>query len=403
MAHLLNKLFLLFFVTAYTVSCSTTGTKPQHIPQGLPNNINYSANQLEFVSQQTLGSLGQKWKQGNAVINIAHFGDSHIQPGWQVGPLRDMLQAVKGDAGRGMIFPYAMAKSYSQEDFTSQFTGKWKTSNSIHQPPKIPLGISGFVAKTKERQAQVTFSFKKPRLNPVNARILFRTDNGNYRLLVSNGSETQTVNLQSTGAEQFVDIKLGEIAKNLTLTIQTNDENAEFTLYGIALSNLNRSGVIYHNLGVGGAAYSALLQQALFARHLPLINADLVILDWGTNDLIYTNQIDSQLETTIRQTIRKVRTVNPHTAILLTSVQEANYRGRNITASAQYAALIRKIAKEERTLFYDWYAIAGKQNSINHWRSLGFASKDGIHLNGKGYRVRAKLLGEALLNALQSH
>lgn len=404
---LLHTLFLLA-ISISLVGCSNkesikpSAPTPTQTKAHWPNNINYSANQLEFANSKTLGSLAKKWKDPNSVISIAHFGDSHVQPGWQVGPLRDSLQAIRGNAGRGMIFPYSIAKTYSQEDYQSSFTGKWKTANSIQLIPKIPLGISGFVAKTSEKQAQINFRFKKSFASEhLNAKILFKVLNGSYELTLMSGQQRKTITVSSNSKTQTADFQLVEPNHNLTLTIQTNDDNAEFELHGIHLSNSNKSGVIYNNLGVGGAAYQALLQQKLFEEQFPILHADLVILDWGTNNIIYTNQIDEDLEWEIRQTIKKVREVNPNVAILLTSAQEATYKGHNITVSSKYAELIKRIAKEENTLFYDWYKISGGHGSINLWRSLGFASKDGIHLNAKGYRIRAKLLGDALIQTLE--
>ena len=48
-------------------------------------------------------------KQG--VINIVHIGDSHIQADYFSGMLRMCLQKQFGNAGRGLIFPYKVAKT----------------------------------------------------------------------------------------------------------------------------------------------------------------------------------------------------------------------------------------------------------------------------------------------------
>ena len=381
--------------TSYTITMQTK----QHWPQ----NINFAANKIDFANSKTLGSLGQKWKRNNSTINIVHFGDSHIQPGWQVGPLRDTFQSIRGNAGRGMIFPYTIAKTYSQEDYSSRFTGQWKTANSIQQYPKIALGISGFVAKTRDPSTQVSFHFKKIiSHDAINATLLFKAD-GDYRLTLNSGSQSQSINVSSQSNTQTVNFSLNNVGQEITLTIQAINPNSTFEFHGLNLTSPQNSGVVYHNLGVGGAAYSALIQQRLFEQQFPLLDADLVILDWGTNDVIYTNQIDENLETTIRQTIRKVRTLKPNAAILLTSVQEARYRGKNVTISEKYAQMVKRIAKDDGTLFYDWYTISGEHGSVANWHSLGFASKDGIHLNGKGYRIRAKLLGDAILKALENN
>lgn len=395
-----SKLFFILLFTYLLGACTADQSFVSHLThkQSWPNNINYSANHIEFTHNSAFSSLKNKWKNQKN-INIAHFGDSHIQTGWQVGPLRDMFQALRGDAGRGMIFPYAIAKTYSQEDYRSYFIGKWKTSNSMHQPPKIPLGVSGFVATTQDKKAQVDFKFRNNLASAELAvNVIFKAY-GSYHLTVSNGTSKDSKIVKASSASQNVKFTLPYADQNLSLSIEALQEGTTFELHGLSLYK-NQSGVVYHNLGVGGATFSALLEQRLFAEQFSMLKADLVILDWGTNDLIYKNAIDPTLEHTIRQTIRKIKALNPNTAILLTSVQEANYKGKAITSTERYAQLLRRIAKAENVLFYDWYAISGKQNSVAYWRAMGFASKDGIHLNQKGYQIRAKLLGEALLNAL---
>lgn len=78
-----------------------------------------------------------------------------------------------------------------------------------------------------------------------------------------------------------------------------------------------------------------------------------MILDWGTNDILYTNSIAPNLEQTVKTTIRKIKQSNPNVAILLTSAQEARYKGKDITISASFSTLMRKIAKQENVMFYD--------------------------------------------------
>jgi lysophospholipase L1-like esterase len=80
---------------------------------------------------------------------------------------------------------------------------------------------------------------------------------------------------------------------------------------------------------------------------------DLVILDWGTNDLIYKNTVPDQLEATIVETIRKVRAEHPDALIVLTTVQDTYFRKQPITATWEFAQMIRRLAKENDCLLYD--------------------------------------------------
>ncbi len=396
---------------AFTTNAGNTVATKEYVPlePNAPYNINHHLNRIENANEKTLGSLLTKWRSNDQPIVIAHFGDSHIQTGWQVGAIRKAFQQERGNAGRGMIFPYSIAKTYSQEDYTSSFTGTWKTSNSIYQPPKIGVGISGFVATTQSAHAQVNFAFSKSsqELGNVQAKLLFRALNGSYNITMSNDytSQTKTVDSQFGDPTQEIVFDLPNSSKDLKITIEKNgSSNSTFEFHGLDLRNPNsKNGVVYHNLGVGGAAYTALLQQKFFEEQFANLKADLVVLDWGTNDVIYTNKIADNFESNVRKTIRKVRSINPNAAIVLPSVQEARFKGRNITVSEDYEALMRRIALEEGCLYYDWYNISGGHNSVNLWKDLGFASKDTIHLNGKGYRVRAQLFANAMLSTLDAY
>jgi lysophospholipase L1-like esterase len=162
--------------------------------------------------------------------------------------------------------------------------------------------------------------------------------------------------------------------------------------------------VVYHNLGVGGANFNALLQQRFFVEHYKLLKPDLVILDWGTNDIIYKNAVAPDHARKVIRTIQRIRAVDPHVSILLTSVQDMNYRRRNVTAAAEYAKLMREIAREQNCLFFDWYRTSGGPDTMRLWWAAKLSSKDNIHLNGRGYRKRGEALADALfatLNALE--
>ncbi|OOR93515.1 hypothetical protein B0181_00220 [Moraxella caviae] len=393
-----------------------TNTKlwiPEYEAPSALYNLNTAANRIEFANASTLGSLLTKWRanQNETPIVIAHFGDSHVQPGWQVAPIRKALQTARGNGGRGMIFPYTIAKrTYSQEDYTITSTGSWRTANSIQQPPKIGVGVTGFVAVTSDSFVKVNFKFKQSAdtLGNINAALNFRAMNGRYEVTASNGvaSQTKVIDANIDNQIQSVNFELPDTDKEFSFTISrlSGGPNAEFEFHGVNLDNANiNGGVTYHNLGVGGANFKAIEQQKHFEQFASL-NADLVILDWGTNDILYTNSIPNYLERTIRNTIQKVRAINPNAAILLSSVQETRYKGQRTTAAAQYSELLRRIAIEENVMFYDWYQVSGGPGSMRIFQDTGYANpKDSIHLNGKGYRVKGELFAQALVDALNNN
>lgn len=369
--------------------------------------VTADVNTLEAANPQLLQRLKNKWEgaaQGR--FTVLHFGDSHVQGGYGAQISRHKLQSLAGSAGRGMVFPYAIAKTYSQNDYKSSFDGEWITANSIQVYPKLPLGVSGFVARTASAEASFTLQFNQQfEPGPKVLKFMYRTTSPAYRLRMQSGDLLWESELQgddgSQGNSRMIEIAVPLLSDTIRFDVVNADPKPEdtFELHGVSIEN-KTPGVIYHNLGVGGAAYGALRSQAYFEAQSSLLAPDLVILDWGTNDLIYKNTVPEQLEATMVETIRKVRAEHPDALILLTSVQDTYFRKQPITAAWDFAQLVRRLAKENDCLFYDWYRVAGGEDAMRTWYAYGLALPDHVHLSGTGYAIKGDLLAQAMLNAV---
>jgi len=397
------SIIILIYFTIYNTVLS------QNIPQIQPNSnidypsfINKEVNYFEYKNKKIIETLINKWNNGNSRFVIAHFGDSHVQPDYFTGTVRDKLQKIKGNAGRGMIFPYSLAKTYSQHDYTSSYKGNWNTANSIQIPPRLPVGLSGFTGHTKERNASFTITSKKLLSKGKKiVKIYCETTGNNYSLKVQSGNDTCLIKLDTISTKKpYIQITLNNIDTNITFTINKSNTNDNvFILYGIVIENPS-DGVLYHNLGVGGACFSGLLYQKKFENEFPSLNSDLVVCDWGGNDFMYKNSVEPELEHTMIKTIKKIRNSSPNSVILLTSAQDINKKGKNITAAKQYAKLARKVAMENDCLFYDWFVVSGGGKSMDLWHENNIASKDNVHLNVKGYKLKGELFAEAFLKSV---
>lgn len=367
--------------------------------------INKKTNVIQYKTRADFGRLIDKWNAPETErIVIAHFGDSHVQNGYLVATAREKLQELKGKGGRGMIFPYAIAKTYSQNDYSTTFTGAWTTANSMQYSPKIPLGISGFSAKTSDPSASFTFNFSKP-LDPgqKKIRVFITPSSFAYHIDVSSGENKDSIDLTTLQDNfgSYVDLTLPSINENLTVDFaNTSDQPADITIHGVSIENM-QPGVIYHDLGVGGAAYNAINAQSLFSQELPLIEPDLIIVDYGTNDILFKNEIPENHTDTVISTIKKIRAAYPDIAILLTSTQDMNYKGKNISVAKAFARLMKQIALDNHCLFYDWYQVSGDKNTMKLWQAEMLSQTDNVHLNIKGYQLKGSLLGDALISSFQ--
>jgi lysophospholipase L1-like esterase len=161
-----------------------------------------------------------------------------------------------------------------------------------------------------------------------------------------------------------------------------------------------RGGVLVHNLGVGGSGFAALEQQQRFEPQFAALEPDIVLLDWGTNDIIDRERVGPGHADLVARTVRRIRAVRPQAVIVLTSVQDMLPRGRRAPPAAAYAGLMRELAARHGCLFYDWHDVAGGEGAMAHWRQAQLAQPDGVHLSAAGYQLKGRLLAEALLRAM---
>jgi LysM repeat protein len=366
--------------------------------------IRYSENYLEYNDPKIVQPFLKKWNaESPQSIQILHFGDSHVQPDFSTAIIRSRLQTIKGDAGRGLIFPFSIAKTHSHMDFTTRHTGVWVSASHKQAIPSLPLGISGFVAHTRDPKAGFSFTFREtpvPGLKMI--KVYCQSDSDNFILEARTAGLVQRIDVPKASYTPlpfvtFYFVQLGSVLEFKVITKQGS--SSTFKLYGVSIEN-NRPGVIYHNVGVSGARFSAIENQDLFEPQFSYMRPDLVVLDWGTNDIVHDNKIPPRFRELVIGTIDRIRRVSPQSVILLTSVQDMNRRGRNISVASSYARMMRSIAYEKGCLFYDWYHVSGGAGSMKRWHQYQLAQKDQIHLTFKGYQLKGTLMADAILTSL---
>jgi LysM repeat protein len=137
-------------------------------------------------------------------------------------------------------------------------------------------------------------------------------------------------------------------------------------------------------------------------EQIPVINPDIVILDFGTNDILYENKIDPKLPLEVEKAISWWKSMVPEVLIVLTSTQDLYYKKHPITAGVLFRDLMDSLAKKNDCLFWNWYDLSGGLNTIRTWATLGYAKSDHIHLTKSGYQVKGGLLYTSFMNTLKA-
>jgi LysM repeat protein len=336
---------------------------------------------------------------------IYHYGGSHIQAGKPPRVARRHLQQKYGDGGLGMIFSYGAADTYSSVLYSSGKTGTWGFGKSYVSNPKVPLGVCGMGVETAQNGATLDFGFKEPlKKQPYLLRVLTDADSTNFGFKLQVNDQTfGRESMRYIGSGMF-EVQTDIAVEKIVLTVVKEKEHQSlFRFYGIDIETPFGNGLVYHSLGVGAAAFRSVLQLEKMPVQSEVLKPDMVILDFGTNDILYTNSIDDKLPGQVEKAIANFRRINPDILVVLTSTQDLYRKGRYISAGVSFVHLMDSLAKRNNCFFWNWYDLAGGYGTITTWTREKYALSDGIHLTPAGYEVKGEMLYRSIENTLAFH
>ena len=364
--------------------------------------INYNRNIIQYFDTNDIKTICKSWNEArNKKLVILHLGDSHLQNENFPNKCRNISQNILGDAGIGLIQPFSIVRTYDASFYKSSHTGIWDYSKSYMLPPKLTLGVRGMTAITKDENASFKISFKDTLSNANSILTLFcgNTDSSFVPDIYIDTIKATLLYIKG-------DFRIYQLSKNITniyLKLSKSNQNQNnFILYGMSLSNNKDFGCVWHNAGVGACQYKSVLFETKYADETAYLEPDLVIIDFGTNDFLYRNKIPTDLKDQIYSVIEKIKITSPNATILLTSAQDMIYKKRNVSASKLFSKLVREIAIEKHCAFWDWFTISGGSQTMKLWISNQLAMNDGIHLKAQGSEIKAELLVNALKNMVNS-
>jgi lysophospholipase L1-like esterase len=365
-------------------------------------------NYIQFHNRSAINHFYNTWKAGKATrMNIVHAGDSHIQSDISTSTIRKNFQLLRGDGGRGMMFPYSTAKSYSSIKYACTHSGEWEFGKTMIIPPKQPIGVAGMSSRTRDSTASFRFTWNEPvPENYTELRIFCDRSDSSYHLMLetADGSYPIAITAPAPGDSlPYVSVTIKKPGPYQEFKVKrTAPGQNHFMCYGVELTSSKPGGLVYHAVGVGGSRFRGILHSEKFVEQLSALKPDLVILDFGTNDFLYDDSIKTELPDEIRHIVAKVRAAAPNTGILLTTTQDLYYKRRNVRAGQRFSQLISQLALELDCMHWDWFWVSGGRAVLKDWAAQGLAQKDLIHLTGPGYRLKGRLLSEAFLATIDS-
>jgi hypothetical protein len=399
-----KALIILFLITCIFQTSPAQYNYSQYKFLNLPENkfkhLKDSTNFNKVMNQFQAICLGKK-KQ----INIVHIGNSHIQGGFLTNELKTNFHNYflnDTTAHAGFIFPYQVAKTNTPANYRSEATGEWSTCKATEADSSCSIGASGISIFTHDSSA--TVQVKLQQVNP------FKNPDFSFmRVLCENTGNSYKVKFNPKANKIIKDslgylVHFSELSDSIKISItkKNNKDSSKFILHGFIPGNY--SAINYYALGVNGAKAESYLKCSLFQKHLEILSPDWVIISLGTNEAYNRKYKKKLFIRYLGKLINKIRVNNPETWIMLTTPGDALRSGRLKNPNNKIAGKnIIHVAKKHHCSYWNFYKVMGGEGSVEKWSENNLTARDKLHLNKKGYILKAHLFFDAFLEAFLPH
>ena len=327
-------------------------------------------------------------------VAMLHIGDSHVQPDIFPGEVRQRLQYVFGNAGRGLMVPLEMAGTNAPTAYKLQSTtSRSARSRLLMRTWRTAMGFTGISVRFARPEASL-FVHTRTEGHEFNRITLLHSRGAGFDTLAI-GTDTIAGRATSPWSTEFA---IGPVTDSVTF--DAIPVHGDF--WGVVASN-SRAGVIYHTIGNNGATYSMYHKIDSFAAQTALLHPRLIIISLGTNEAFGSY---AYMASQIDRLVTELRQANPRAHFLLTTPMESQRRGKRgyavNTAVNTVRNIILEYGREHHIAVWDLYAVAGGEGASRKWLSVQLMNTgDHLHFFQSGYELQGSLLADALLEQLR--
>ena len=363
-----------------------------HFPGG------HGKSDLYFSKMKELMLLGQ------GQIKVLHIGGSHIQADIYSNRMRNHLSNFMPNlmSSRGLIFPYAVAKTNNPRNYKVTYDGIWTSVRNVNKTLSNPLGLSGISVSTTDTNAFVKINFDTPEDTPHEfnrLKVLHNTDSLSYDLHWLN-DDSVLINKEAG----FTEFRFQSYQSNIHLGFHKSDSlQNRFELHGLVLES-ERPGFVYSSVGVNGASTWSYLKCDKFEEQLKIVAPDVVFFGIGINDAHDANFSEQSYFDNYELLMAQFKAANPNVLfVFITNNDSYSYRKKLNTNADVVSKVMFDLAKKHQGAVWDLFAIMGGSTSSNAWKDAGLMAKDRIHFSGEGYNLLGDLLFNATMNSFEEY
>lgn len=338
-------------------------------------------------------------------LRILQLGDSHTAGDYFTGQLRQSLQRDFGNAGIGWLTPGFIPNQRSAQVLLRQ-PKKWQVVDSKQPKHTGTFPLGGLIQKPTANSA-LELKIKEPIApGPWTLHLWQQAPHEPWQVKRANGKLQALKNTEkSRAAWRHVEMTIdGSQLDGVKLLAPKGGK-----LAGIVLDK-NAPGVTLDALGITGSVAAVINRWdvATLKQQLSWRSPELIILAYGTNEAFSNDFQVATYEQELVKSIRLLRQLNPKAAVLLVGApasakNKPPFRKTNCSLPLPPALLDvqrsqLKIAKQEKTLYWDWAAAMGGNCIVNNWlkQTPELMRPDMVHLSKEGYYLSADRFYQAL-------
>lgn len=337
-------------------------------------------------------------------ISILHIGGSHVQADCISHAIRCHFDSLNEEfrPARGLFFPYKVAKTNNPSSFSVKSKGEWTASKNVKKEREAVLGMTGIAVSTQDYSAGIQVKLNTDSLNKrwtfTRLHLLGYGDSMAVPLLCEEDNSFHFP-IEEEGHKSFL-YEFNAPQDSFALWVaQTDSVPHKFHLRGFIAEN-DEPGIVYHSIGVNGAAVPSYLSCEDFKNDLALIRPDMVVFAIGINDAVPVNFSEDTFITRYDSLISIIEEVNPSCFyIFMTNNDSFRKHGRRYNVNLNGLKVehaFRVLAEKHHGGYWDLFGWMGGLKSMREWEKLGLARKDKIHFTKKGYEK----IGTAFYNAV---
>ncbi|MET0327834.1 MAG: SGNH/GDSL hydrolase family protein [Luteimonas sp.] len=327
-------------------------------------------------------------------LHIVQIGDSHTAGDFFTDRLRERLQQRMGDGGIGWAMPmYANGQRLARVGYDN--TGFSLLSSRSSGEADYPFG--GLIAMGSGAPAALTI--KSKRGDTPRQRVSMLLNQGpmdpDLELVDADGTRIPI-------SSPIVDSIWANVQFQARLPFTLHTHGSPDTRVGGWWLRGDGPGAVVSAVGINGAELSQWTRwRNDWMRDLAAGEPDIVAIAYGTNEAFRTPLEPTQVREALESAIDRLRQQMPGVGVLVIGAPEALKNtagtcGQRAPSLDMVQQVQREVARERRTLYWDWQAAMGGACSMKAWIGSGLARRDGVHFSKEGYERAADDLFEGL-------